>query len=402
MDALILSCGTGGGHDSAGKAVKEELIRRGHAAEMMNPYSLRSERLANRVNQTYIKLVQKAPVLFGFIYRLGSLYRRLPVKSPVYYCNGAMTEVMEQYLSEHHYDVVFMPHLFPADILTNMKNHGIEVPRMIFLATDYACIPFTEETDCDAYVVPTKELESDYIKYGIPEEKLHALGIPVGRAFSEPMEREEAISQLGLDPERKYVLIAGGSMGAGKIEQVIHIVAEYCKEDPQMQMIVLCGTHSRLYKKLNKKYGDQVLVLEHTDQMPLYLKACSLYITKPGGLSSTEAAVSGISLVHTIPIPGCEMRNMHYFAKHGMSISLNISYRYAKSKLIEMLKKLQKEDIRARMIQNQREQINSHAASDICDLAERIVGNAELAEREVEADGDRESTGGLTGSEGIY
>lgn len=29
MDALILSCGTGGGHNAAGAAIKEELIKRG-------------------------------------------------------------------------------------------------------------------------------------------------------------------------------------------------------------------------------------------------------------------------------------------------------------------------------------------------------------------------------------
>ena len=43
MDALILSCGTGGGHDAAGSAVAEELINRGHHAVMLNPYTLQSE-----------------------------------------------------------------------------------------------------------------------------------------------------------------------------------------------------------------------------------------------------------------------------------------------------------------------------------------------------------------------
>ena len=35
MDALILSVGTGGGHNAAGYAVKEELLRRGHNVEMI-------------------------------------------------------------------------------------------------------------------------------------------------------------------------------------------------------------------------------------------------------------------------------------------------------------------------------------------------------------------------------
>lgn len=40
MDALILTCGTGGGHNSAAKAVKEEMERRGHHVHLMNPYML--------------------------------------------------------------------------------------------------------------------------------------------------------------------------------------------------------------------------------------------------------------------------------------------------------------------------------------------------------------------------
>ena len=54
MDALILSCGTGGGHNSAGKAVLEELERRGHHVTMLNPYTLKSEKLSSGIDQNYI------------------------------------------------------------------------------------------------------------------------------------------------------------------------------------------------------------------------------------------------------------------------------------------------------------------------------------------------------------
>ena len=40
MEALILSCSTGGGHNAAARAVKEELLRRGHNAVMLDPYTL--------------------------------------------------------------------------------------------------------------------------------------------------------------------------------------------------------------------------------------------------------------------------------------------------------------------------------------------------------------------------
>ena len=57
-----------------------------------------------------------------------------------------MTDRMEEYLQQHSFDVIVMPHIFPAEILGHMKNSGITLPPTIFVATDYACIPFTEET----------------------------------------------------------------------------------------------------------------------------------------------------------------------------------------------------------------------------------------------------------------
>lgn len=68
MEALILSCSTGGGHNTAAQAVFEALTKRGHHAVRMDPYTLVSEELANKVGQTYIKLVQKSPKLFGAVY----------------------------------------------------------------------------------------------------------------------------------------------------------------------------------------------------------------------------------------------------------------------------------------------------------------------------------------------
>ena len=56
MEALILSCGTGGGHNAAGAAVCEALTRRGHHAWMLNPFTLKSEKLAGRIDNTYIKV----------------------------------------------------------------------------------------------------------------------------------------------------------------------------------------------------------------------------------------------------------------------------------------------------------------------------------------------------------
>lgn len=321
MNILILSCDTGAGHNTTGLAVLEELKRRGHHVKMKDPFQLSQSLIARNIGSFYVKLVQRHPRLFGLAYRLGMLVTKMPFQSPVYYANGLMAKHMERYLSNNAADVVVAPHLYPAEILTYMKRHHIPCPKLLFIATDYACIPFTEETDCDYFVIPHESLAESFRKRGIPSEKLMPFGIPVRSAFTRSLTKEEARKQLGLSPHEVCYLVMGGSMGAGKVKQIVTDLAKHRQEDEHI--IVICGNNTALEKSLLNRYGNVpgISILGATGQMALYMYACDLLYSKPGGLTSTEAAVVGIPLVHTAPIPGCETINRAFFQKHGMSVS---------------------------------------------------------------------------------
>lgn len=369
MDALILSCGTGGGHDSAGKAVLEEMKRRGHHVTMLDPYTLKSTKLSRGVDQTYISLVQHAPDAFGAIYKIGDLYRRLPFRSPVYFVNRAMESVMRKYFAENHVDIVIMTHLFPAEIMTNMKLHGIDIPKTMFIATDYVCTPFTEETICDAYVIPAEDLTEDFESKGIPREKLYPLGIPTDSRFAAEETREQAKQLLGLDPDKKYILVAGGSMGGGKIEKSIARLQRYFSAQKDIVLIVICGNNQALFHKLSEQASPGLIVVGHTDKMADFMRASNMFVTKPGGLSSTEATVCHVPILHTFLIPGCESRNAEYFRSHGMSISGELT----DDMLCTAQDILRNHDTGAEMIACQKKWINPNAAADICLLAEKLT-----------------------------
>ncbi len=370
MDALILSCSTGGGHNAAGAALKEELLARGHHVEMIDPYALISRKLAVKIGNTYVKLVQRMPRVFGFVYSIGGLVRKIPGKSPVYYANLRVAGKLEEYLKEHHFDVIFMPHLFPAELVTILRSKGKDIPLTVFIATDYVCIPFTEETNCDYYIVPGEPQIPDFARRRIPKEKLLPFGIPVSRAFDEEIPKETAKRELGLETDKRYFLLTGGSIGAGDIQKAIRILLAYIhKEAPDGRLIVVCGNNKRLYRKLKFLYRDRIILLERTRQMALYMKASEVFISKPGGLSSTEAAVTGIPYIHITPIPGCETYNMRYFSKNGMSAGI----RHMRLQLRRALRKLSQDDAAQQMRENQHRNIRIHARRDICDWAEEQI-----------------------------
>lgn len=368
MDALILSCGTGGGHDTAGVAVKEELERRGDHVTMLNPYDLYGSKLAVRVDKTYITVAQRAPKAFGAIYNAGRLYRRFPWRSPVYYTNGHMADILDAYLKEHPVDVIIMPHIFPAEILTFMRDHGMTVPKTILIATDYTCVPFEEECICDAYVIPSADLKGEFVKRGVPAERVYPLGIPVRKDFLLSLSCEEAKRKLNLPLDKRYILVAGGSIGAGKMEKALDILCEITK-GTSFRLIVICGSNETVYQNLKKSHGDDVILIGRTEQMAVYLRACELYFTKPGGLSTTEAAVMEVPMALLPPIPGCESRNLRFYTENGMAAAAELSAKGLR-KILNLLDSVSDCE---QMLQCQRNVIPKDAAKRICDLAYELT-----------------------------
>ena len=371
MEALILSCGTGGGHNSAGKAVADELASRGCAVTFMDPYRLVGEHTDEYIGNAYIKIAQRAPKLFGRLYSIAEFYGRFPFHSPVYWANGKMTNAMRRYLSKHSYDCIVTTHLFPAQILAHMVGGQTPLPKTIFIATDYACIPFMQETSCDYYVIPAHDLIDEFCEKGIPRDRILSYGIPVRKDFRSRTEKSEARANLGLTPDNEYILLSGGSIGAGRIVETVEVLQQYLQSDGARRLLVLCGNNQKLYAKLQKRYREHkhIQIMESTSRMAELMSACDLFITKPGGLSSTEAAVCNVPTIHISPIPGCETRNANYFLKHGMSL-------YAanpKKDLLPAIYSLQNSTKVQDMLQAQKRCIDPNAVVKLCDFIDRTV-----------------------------
>ena len=268
-----------------------------------------SEELANKVGQTYIKLVQKSPKLFGAVYDLGNAYRKLPGRSPVYHINGKMAPYMQKYLAKHLTDVIVCTHLYPAEILTHMRLNGMETPPFVFIATDYTCVPFTEESDCDLYVTPSPLLSSDFTGRGIPAEKLRPLGIPVRLDFSDDtITKDRAREALNLPKDRRTLLLSGGSMGAGAIINAVRALLPYLKQNANCDLNILCGSNEALFDSVETEFAGngQITPMHSTNKMALYLKASNVFISKPGGLSSTESARRACRLCTFRRYPGAK------------------------------------------------------------------------------------------------
>lgn len=335
MNVLILSCNTGEGHNAAGKAVLERILYEGHHAVMMDYYLLAGQTTSRLVGQAYVKTTKNFPRFFGFLYKAGNLISNTRIKSPVYYANALMAKHLAAYLEEHEYDVIVTPHLFPAETMTYMKRKNMLSVKTVAIATDYTCIPFWEETECDYYVIAHEDLLPEYLEKGMSASNIYPLGIPVKMAFCQPKNKTQIRSLLHLPLDKPLYLVMSGSMGFGKIQMFAYELSKNCTNGEHI--IIICGNNKKLRKALKREFRSKknIHIIGYTNHVSDFMDACDVIYTKPGGLTSSEALAKNIPIVHTAAIPGCELKNRDFFVSRGMSVAAeHIRTQVAQGKLL--------------------------------------------------------------------
>ena len=327
MKVLILSCNTGEGHNSAAKALKRHIDAHNDECVIFDTLSLAGHNVSRWVSEFY--LYSTRTNLFKHLYKMGTVVSEWldKVKSPVYLWNMSYSDHLLEYIKNNHFDVVICVHLFPAQAMTALKMKGKMALPVIFVMTDYTCIPFLDETSVDSYVIPHEHLIEEFTANGIPREKLYPYGIPVDESFYTSTSKIEARNTMAEDFGwdiplfNNWFLIMTGSMGFGNTQEIIDETIRQSLDGTEV--IAVCGRNEEMLNRLKEenRYLPNSHPVGFTDRIPLLMDACDVLFTKPGGISSTEAMSKHIPMIHTAPIPGCETRNAEFFHYHGMSYS---------------------------------------------------------------------------------
>lgn len=281
MKVLILSCNTGGGHNAAASALKESLNFYHHEAEVLDLMSLGRKHTSALVGGAYVKLVSVFRPASAHSISLVSWYGNF-LEIPVYYANARLGNALADYIDQNHFNAVVTTHLYPAETLTWMKQKGRLTIPCVAVATDYACIPFWEETNCDYYVVPHKDLIPEFASCGIPEEKLLPLGIPVRPAFARPASKEDVRRHLGLPENAPLFLVMSGSMGFGKVHLLAHELVSRLENGEQA--VIICGNNKKRMRSLRLQFhkNPNVHIIGFTRHVAEYMAAADVLFTKPG------------------------------------------------------------------------------------------------------------------------
>ena len=367
MRILILTCATGGGHLRAAAAL-EKYIRDTTDHEVIQMDFLKSigKLLDKTVCDSYLFMAKKIPNVFGHFYRKtnedSALADLLPRSSEL------ISWQLLPHIQEADPDVIISVHPFATEMISGLKGEKKVTCPLICIMTDYGVHKAWLAPNVDAYVVASDHMVDELRRCGVEAEKINPYGIPVHDVFFDKQDQATLLQEMGLEPHVPTVLFMAGSMG---VSNILELYNSLCASPLELQMILITGNNKKLYDLFSeqvKTSPKKTVLLGFTKEVERYMHASDLIVTKPGGLTVSEALACNLPLAVFDAIPGQEEDNANFLQIHDMGVRIsNDNFSAVISSLIEHKERLR------RMRENCRSFDKSRANENIVALAEKLA-----------------------------
>ena len=323
MNILILSASTGGGHMRASKAIESYMIKQDKDINVKIVDSLLyiSPILNKTITSGYVYLATKTPKLYGKLYDLSNKDRKF--SNFVTRINNIFANKLLPLIDDFKPDVIITTHPFPTEMVSRLKlKNEINIP-LICIMTDYAPHKAWLSEKVDAYIVANDDMVAKMVAQGVSEEHIYPYGIPVDEVFFEEEEKQLVLEELNLDKNLPTILMMAGSFG---VANVFDIYANIIHIDLDFQIILVTGKNKKLYNQFEEVVGNSpknTKLIYFTNEINKFMQASDIIITKPGGLTVTEALACNIPMAIFDAIPGQEEENAEFLIKHNMAVRIS-------------------------------------------------------------------------------
>jgi processive 1,2-diacylglycerol beta-glucosyltransferase len=323
MRVLIATVTAGAGHVAAAAAL-EEAWRAKHGQDTIERIDLVKffSPLHRRVvSEGYVKLVERAPELWGMVFKKTddpNLARRLNRIKRLFPSNSRMR--FERFLKQFKPNAVLCTHYSPLETLEHLKRKAVgrasrsgtrlagtlapptetktPEPLVVSVVTDFEAHALWMNQCVDLYCVAAEETKARLVARGAQAGNIVATGIPISARFSANSDRTYVRKTLGLRDDLPTLLVLSGGFGMGPVAELRRELAAADRKHP---------TH----------------VLGFASNMHELMAIAELIITKPGGLTSSEALAMGKPLFILNPIPGQEAANSDFLLERGAAVKIN-------------------------------------------------------------------------------
>lgn len=268
--------------------------------------------------ESYIKLVERAPLLWAYLYqrtdhrRSASVFDRL--RGLIERLN---TRRLDDEIARIAPDVVICTHFLPAELLSRRIAQGRPTPPVWVHVTDFDIHGLWLQPHMQGYFVANDEVAARLAERGVAVEAIHVTGIAIMPQFASAPARAAAAAELGLDPDRMTLLVMSGGAGVGDSESLVERLAALPGE---LQIVALAGRNESLLERLREiaaRFPGRVVPMGFTRTIERVMATADIAITKPGGLTTSECLAMQLPMIVVSPIPGQEERNADFLLESG-------------------------------------------------------------------------------------
>jgi 1,2-diacylglycerol 3-beta-galactosyltransferase len=171
----------------------------------------------------------------------------------------------------------------------------------------------------DFVIVPTALAKEKALLSGLPADKVKVIGQPVAKRYTEFISSpSELKNTFGWKKDIPVVLIVGGGEGMGHMDK--HAKAIDQAKLP-CQLVIVAGRNQSLKNSLDAyPWNLPVKIYGFVKNMPEFMQASDVLITKAGPGTISEAFISGLPLILFSKMPGQEDGNVDYVVNQEAGI----------------------------------------------------------------------------------
>ena len=320
---LFLSAAVGAGHARAAEALESAFLEAFSTrlkTKVIDSFRYTNPLLSKMVVNTYIEIIKITPAVYRYLYQRAEELDNSSEFNKL--LNKLLATKLKKLIIDFRPDIIICTHAFPCGVMSVLKNKtGIRIP-IVGIITDFTVHNFWVHPNVDLYIVAADELKDHLVGKGIKPDNICVTGIPISPKFADKHDKLELREVLGLKPNLPTLMVMGGGLGFGPVGG---IVKELSKISLPIQVIVIVGKNKTLRKKLEEIAGQlpfYLKVLGYVNNIHEIMEVSDLLITKPGGLTSSEALGKQLPMVIINPIPGQEEKNSDFLLRNKVALEV--------------------------------------------------------------------------------
>ncbi|MCY7495732.1 diglucosyl diacylglycerol synthase [Bacillus safensis] len=316
---LILTANYGNGHMQVAKTLYDECKSKGFEHVVVSNLYQESNPIVSEVTQyLYLKSFSIGKQFYRlFYYGVDKIYNKR--KFNIYLKMG--NKRLDELIQLHNPDIIIIT--FPMIVVPEYRNKTGKVIPTFNVMTDFCLHKIWVHENIDRYYVATDYVKQKLVEIGTHPSDVKVTGIPIRPQFEADVPKSMIYKKYGLSSDKKVLLIMAGAHG------VLKNVKELCEAlllDSEVQIVVVCGKNAALKQSLSvleQAHPDQLKALGYVEQIDELFRVTDCMITKPGGITLTEATAIGVPVILYKPVPGQEKENALFFEDYGAAIVIN-------------------------------------------------------------------------------